>query len=102
MAAITKAITSWTRSMGLVFIDGQVIQPTHLLPAVMIIKPFVLTYLDGKIYEGEWHNGAQHGKGCVISPTGEPRQGIFENGRRLRWLDEDPVIAAAAAALQLQ
>lgn len=42
---------------------------------------------DGRIYTGSWLNGKQHGTGVQTNPSdGIPRMGIWEKGRRLRWL----------------
>jgi len=34
-------------------------------------------------------NGRQHGKGMYISNAGQYREGIWKNGKRARWLDEN-------------
>ena len=36
-----------------------------------------------------WANGKQHGKGTFISPLGHTREGVWEEGKRIKWLDED-------------
>lgn len=47
------------------------------------------TWPDGKVYDGEWKNGVQHGKGKIIKPGYTPRVGIWEEGKHIKWLDEE-------------
>ena len=44
---------------------------------------------DGKKYDGEWLNGKQHGKGTYYSIKGEKREGIWNEGKRDKWLFAD-------------
>jgi hypothetical protein len=41
------------------------------------------------MYEGEWLNGKQHGKGKITVPGGERKEGIWENGKRIKWVTDD-------------
>jgi len=43
---------------------------------------------DGKVYEGEWYKGKQHGKGVFIMEDGQRREGEWKNGNRIRWMTE--------------
>ena len=36
-------------------------------------------WTDGSMYEGEWINGIQHGKGMMVFPDGNVKVGLFEN-----------------------
>ena len=42
---------------------------------------------DGRKFEGNWKNGVQDGEG-QMGRDGKMRQGIWKEGKRLRWLDE--------------
>ena len=45
---------------------------------------------DGKKYKGEWKNGKQHGLGEYFNVNTKTwRKGMWEFGRRKKWLDED-------------
>lgn len=44
---------------------------------------------DGRIYEGAWKNGKQHGYGRYCSQNNEEKYGYWENGKRIRWLTEE-------------
>jgi len=37
------------------------------------------------MYEGQWLNGKQHGKGKMTSPSGVSKSGEWENGKRIKW-----------------
>ena len=43
---------------------------------------------DGRVYEGEWLDGKQHGRGTFIKIDGTRKVGIWENGRNIQWLDD--------------
>ncbi len=36
-----------------------------------------------------WQNGKQHGEGQYILPDGTTRRGVWKNGKRIQWLDEE-------------
>ena len=45
---------------------------------------------DGRIYKGGWKDGKQHGEGlffCVKKKVW--KKGIWENGKRIKWIDEN-------------
>jgi hypothetical protein len=45
------------------------------------------TWADGRQYVGMWKNGKQHGEGkYTVSPPGTTRNGIWEEGKRKRWI----------------
>jgi hypothetical protein len=33
-------------------------------------------------------NGKQHGKGILTLPGGDKKEGLWEHGKRIKWLDE--------------
>jgi hypothetical protein len=37
-------------------------------------------WVDGTVYKGYWERGMQNGYGKMISPTGDVKEGLFENG----------------------
>ena len=37
---------------------------------------------DGRIYEGSWKNGKQHGEGIYTGPRGAVKKGLWKNGKR--------------------
>lgn len=43
---------------------------------------------DGRKYIGEWSQGKQHGKGEYIK-EGKSRKGIWEMGKRIKWIKEE-------------
>ena len=44
---------------------------------------------DGRIYDGEWFNGKQHGIGTYINSQGDKRDAEWANGKRLGWISND-------------
>ena len=46
------------------------------------------SWADGRKYEGEWKLGKQHGKGKYILLDGTVKMGIWEDGKRAKWVDE--------------
>ena len=49
----------------------------------------VFEWADGRRFEGMWKNGKQNGEGEFFSPAlGETRKGYWENGKRVKWLDQ--------------
>ena len=53
----------------------------------------VYYWTDGRKYEGWWHKGKQHGLGTYIdNAKGSIKYGLWENGRRVKWFDEQAVI----------
>ena len=55
----------------------------------------IYKWLDGRKYEGWWHKGKQHGLGKYFGSYKENskrqsmKYGFWENGKRLKWYDED-------------
>ena len=41
----------------------------------------------GKKYDGDWHEGEQHGLGMCCSALGKVRLGEFKDGKRIRWIE---------------
>ena len=47
-------------------------------------------YPDGRIYKGMWKDGKQQGKGMFyIQEKKIWKKGIWSNGKRIEWIDED-------------
>jgi hypothetical protein len=44
---------------------------------------------DGRRYEGGWKNGKQHGKAKYFLPDGTLHVGVWEDGKRLKWVDDE-------------
>lgn len=42
---------------------------------------------DGKEYSGGWKDGKQHGEGIYTTANGEARKGMWNAGKRIKWLD---------------
>jgi len=40
---------------------------------------------DGRLYDGQWKEGKQHGMGTYISSGGEKRSGEWVDGHRKSW-----------------
>jgi len=40
------------------------------------------------VYDGQWKDGKQHGKGIFYKKNGDGRKGIWEKGRNIKWLDD--------------
>ena len=40
-------------------------------------------------YNGQWANGKQHGEGIFITPHGASRKGIWHEGKRTQWIDNE-------------
>lgn len=46
-----------------------------------------MTWPDGRRYIGLWSQGKQHGIGTYIKPNGKQRNGEWDNGKKVRWID---------------
>ncbi|CAI2371568.1 unnamed protein product [Moneuplotes crassus] len=52
----------------------------------------IYKWADGRTYQGSWAFGKQHGLGRYTMPgAGVDKYGIWENGRRIEWLDSEVV-----------
>lgn len=40
-------------------------------------------------YIGQWRNGKQHGKGRMVTKSGEEKEGYWEKGKRVRWVSDE-------------
>ena len=49
----------------------------------------VFVWADGRKYIGAWKVGKQHGVGTYISKEGLSKQGEWQNGRKIRWIGGD-------------
>ena len=51
------------------------------------------TWNDGRVYEGYWYGGKQHGLGIYYNPRdGSTKAGLWEDGKRIEWFTEDEVV----------
>ena len=49
----------------------------------------IYKWTDGRMYEGWWHKGKQHGPGTYHDTAkNSVRNGLWENGKRLKWYEE--------------
>ena len=46
------------------------------------------TFENGNVWKGNFYADKQHGLGTVVFKTGLVKKGIWENGRRVKWLEE--------------
>ena len=52
----------------------------------------VYRWPDGRKYEGWWHKGKQHGIGKYVDDKQiKVKYGLWENGKRLKWFDEQSI-----------
>lgn len=49
----------------------------------------IFVWPDGRVYEGHWKDGKQHGYGRYYNQNNEEKYGFWNNGRRERWLNQD-------------
>lgn len=45
-------------------------------------------WADGRVYDGQWLQGKQHGEGYYTNRDRLRRRGYWEQGNRVKWLDE--------------
>ncbi len=50
----------------------------------------VFTWPDGRKYEGAWFNGKQHGIGTYLTTKGELKKGEWADGKRVKWISTGP------------
>ena len=48
-----------------------------------------MSFSDGSEYDGGWKAGQWHGAGCLMTPEGEYKRGIWENGQNVQWHKEE-------------
>ena len=60
----------------------------------LLLRIFIITRPDKRKYDGGWLNGKQHGRSTYTNNKGVVRIGLWENGKRIRWLSEQPEAAA--------
>ena len=46
----------------------------------------IYTWADGRIYEGQWLQGKQHGQGKYTAKDGKTGIGMWQYGKRIEWL----------------
>ena len=46
----------------------------------------MFTWPDGRMYDGQWFNGKQHGEGIYLTSKGEKKRGEWNEGKRVRWI----------------
>merc|ERR1719221_918513 len=49
----------------------------------------IFTWSDGRLYEGYWANGRQHGLGRLRDANGRHRLAEWDRGERLGWKDKE-------------
>ena len=50
----------------------------------------IYKWTDGRMYEGWWVKGKQHGPGTYHDTAkNSVRKGLWENGKRLKWYEEE-------------
>ena len=42
---------------------------------------------DGRIYDGDWVNGKQHGVGLYTAPGFDPKLSEWKEGKRVKWIN---------------
>ena len=45
------------------------------------------TFGDGREYVGGWEKGKQNGEGSYKDKTSTRRKGVWQDGKRIKWLD---------------
>ena len=48
----------------------------------------VFLWSDGRKFEGKWKNGVQEGEG-LMGRDGNMRKGVWKDGKRVKWMDEE-------------
>lgn len=49
------------------------------------------TWANGSQFKGFFKDGKQHGEGIFISQKGASKRGIWYNGKRTRWIEDEAV-----------
>ena len=49
----------------------------------------IYSWSDGRIYKGHWCRGKQHGLGTYEVPGTPTKSGLWEDGKRIEWFEED-------------
>jgi hypothetical protein len=61
----------------------------------------IYKWTDGRMYEGWWHKGKQHGPGTYHDTAKKSvRNGLWENGKRLKWYDEQETQSVAQGKIE--
>ena len=67
------------------FVSKQLIKSkAKILNLFLPVIVFDVCRTDGRVFDGQWRNGLQHGKGQYTNAQGKVRKGVWEDGRRLR------------------
>jgi len=56
----------------------------------------IYKWTDGRYYEGFWYKGKQHGLGIYFVPKKDDNRvkfGLWEDGKRIEWFNEEQVYA---------
>ncbi len=51
----------------------------------------------GKTYEGGWQKDKQHGIATITNTNGVTKLGLWENGKRIKWINNDDHLSTKAA-----
>ena len=49
---------------------------------------YLLKQSDGRSFKGQWKHGKQHGYGDYTHLDGSIKSGYWENGKRIKWINE--------------
>ena len=49
-----------------------------------------------------WLNGKQHGEGAYYDVNGAAKRGLWDNGKRIKWIDEGPSDSSQQKAEDVQ
>lgn len=49
----------------------------------------ILTFPDGRKYEGGWRNGVRHGEAILKQKDGILKSATFDNGKVCEWGDQE-------------
>ena len=55
----------------------------------MVISCALTVRPDGRVYDGEWENGKQHGVGTYTNAKGVRIKAIWQNGKKHQKLDDE-------------
>lgn len=59
----------------------------------------MLTWPDGRKYEGPWKNGKQDGVGAFTSAGGQKQKGQWKEGKLVQFFDDNAAVPTSDALL---
>lgn len=60
----------------------------------------IFVWPNGKVYNGGWFMGKQHGQALFTNEKEEVRQSIWEDGKCIKWLQKDKLASVVLARTQ--